>query len=138
MHWITDAADQLSNITANSTYEEVSTSISEETARAYWAKRNIAANFLKHADWDHSSTLNINELKNEELLVQAVAALSDLIPQILDPEGFTVWLYHCASHDLTADLSGSWKKMADKLSQIDPEDRKRFCYEWIQASRSPT
>lgn len=59
MKWITEMAEQLP-ITESSKLEDVRVSVSSETARQYWLKRNKVANFLKHADRDSRAHVSLD------------------------------------------------------------------------------
>lgn len=61
MKWIQEIAEKL-RITESTKIEDVRVSVSPETARQYWLKRNRVANFLKHADRDAREHVSLDAM----------------------------------------------------------------------------
>lgn len=137
MSWIGKMAKQLP-ITADSAYSDFEVSVDEHTARNYWRKRKSVANFLKHAKRDPRTTLDVDGVNNLILLMQAVGAYGDLIQDTLDPEGLVLWLYNMVIHGMPEDIQEHFKEMTEDLRTIEPNLRKRFCYEWIHRLNEPS
>lgn len=119
-------------ILADSDISDFNVTVSEGLARKYWRGRKFAANFLKHADRDLRSTLPLDSINNLEFLMVAYGSYSDLAPIDHDNEAYVLWIYKESVDGTTDSLPKHAKKMAGELYKLDPDDRKRFCYEWIQ------
>ncbi|MGH8569395.1 MAG: hypothetical protein ACREXU_15660 [Gammaproteobacteria bacterium] len=126
MKWIKDMAEKLP-ITADMKAEEVKVTVSPETARKWWMKRNKAANFLKHADRDPRAHISLDDIDNLELLTQALASYTDLVKDDLGNEGFVLWVYFSVVHETHDDLPKEYREMALRLSQLAPKERLAFC-----------
>lgn len=131
MQWIQDMAEQLP-IKEDSRIEDVQVSVSPETARQYWLKRNRSSNFLKHADRDTHDHISIDEINNLELLMLALNSYSDLVKDDLGAEGLILWLYFCATHGTKEHLPEQFLEMATKLEKLNSEDQLEFCLVAIQ------
>ena len=92
MKWIQEMAEQIP-ITASMKYEDITMSVSAETARSWWQKRNKVSDFLKHADRDPKSHISLQEVDNLELLTQTLASYTDLVQDDLEAEGLVLWMY---------------------------------------------
>lgn len=127
MKWIREMAERLP-ITEDTKLEDVRVSVSQDTARQYWLKRNKIANFLKHADRDAQSHVPLDEVDNFHLLLQAVASYIDLVQDDLGAEGLILWLYSFV-------VDGTWSQlprehhraMAGEIAAQDSEDRLAAC-----------
>ena len=67
-------AEALPSITENSKYEDLGVNVPPEAVRRFWKSRNKVFNFLKHADNDSEKHISLDEVKNYELLLQALAS----------------------------------------------------------------
>lgn len=130
MDWVRNLARVLP-IEATSKREEVSASITPQDAKKYWSKRNKAANFLKHADKDATEHLALDEIDNCDLIMQALSAYSDLLKDGLGAEGRVFWLFRSVSHGTSGGLPANWRKIGDRLLEIDEHYRRKFCIELI-------
>ncbi|TNE52542.1 MAG: hypothetical protein EP341_06740 [Sphingomonadales bacterium] len=127
MEWIREMAERLP-ITEDTKLEDIRVSVSQDTARQYWLKRNKVANFLKHADRDVQSHVPLDEVDNFHLLLQAVASYTDLVQDDLGAEGLILWLYSFV-------VDGTWSQLprkhhralAGEIAAQDSEDRLAAC-----------
>lgn len=131
MKWIRGMAEQLP-ISEDSRIEDVRVSVSPETARKYWLKRNKVSNFLKHADRDTHDHISIDEIDNLELLMLTLGSYSDLVKDDLGAEGLILWLYSCVTHGTKDHLPEQYQAMATNLATLDSEDQLEFCLAAIQ------
>jgi len=122
-------------IEADSSVKDVKASIDSESAQRYWRNRNKAANFLKHADKDPSATLAASDVDNANLLMQCLGAYTDLLKDQLAPEGLIFWLYCCVRDDDLSSVPANLHPLTTRLQEIDPDDLRSFCAEYIRALR---
>ena len=126
MKWIREMAEQLP-ITESTKVEDVRVSVSPETARQYWLKRNRVANFLKHADRDDRAHVSLDEVDNFQLLMQALGSYGDLVKDDLGSEGLILWIYSCVVSGTWNQLPHQYQDLASKLAELDPDERLAFC-----------
>lgn len=125
MQWIRDIAEQIP-ITANSEFRDIAASVSRETARGYWIKRNKIANFLKHADKDAQSHISMDDVDNTELLMIVLGAYVDLSNDAIWPEGHFLLAYVKSASEDDGETPESVLYIVTKLREIDPELRLDF------------
>lgn len=126
MKWIQEMAEQLP-ITASMKYEDIRVSLSAETARKWWLKRNKISNFLKHADRDAKAHISLQEVDNLHLLLQALASYTDLVKDDLGAEGLILWMYFNVVTATKEQLPEKYRDMANKLDELDPDEQLKFC-----------
>jgi len=126
MKWIQEVAEQLP-ITASMKYEDIRGSVSEETARKWWQKRNKVSNFLKHANRDAKANISLQEVDNLELLTQALASYTDLFPDDLGAEGLVLWMYFNVATATVDQLPEKYRDMASELEELDHDEQLKFC-----------
>jgi hypothetical protein len=126
MKCIRDLAEHLP-VTESTNYQDVKASISIETARNWWSKRNMVSNFLKHADRDIKTSISLDEVDNLLLLVQALASYGDLVKNGLGQEGLILWTYFNVVTGTKELLPQQYQEMARKLEELDAAGQLRFC-----------
>lgn len=126
MKWIQETADQLP-ITASTKYEEIRGTVSEETAKEWWRKRNKVSNFLKHADQDANAHISLEEIDNLHLLTLALASYSDLVKDDLGAEGLILWIYFNVVTKTKEQLPEGYRDIANDLDECDPDEQLRLC-----------
>lgn len=106
--------------------------------RAHWAKMSEAANFLKHADQDHSASISLSKINTEELLAVAISSYFNLMKKTT-PEMGVFMLYQSAkTFDDSAHLVGLDAQFVDALRGIKPELRGRACLEFLTILKRKT
>ncbi len=131
MKWVTEMAEQLP-IAAESEIEDVTAHIGKAATRAFWAKRNEASNFLKHADKDSQSHMSLEKVDNFALLMQAMAAYTDLAKNDLGPEGLALLLYSSIEHGEAESLPEKLKSVGTRLLQVHESEQRDLCFALIQ------
>ena len=126
MKWIREAAEKLP-IEESTSIKELTASVSPAVAQAFRKQQNKYANFLKHADRDHQSTIAIDDLDNLTLLMQTLSAYVDLKVDDMGPEGFVFWIYYSVSSGMTEGLSPSFQDIGRKLETLPPSERLDLC-----------
>jgi hypothetical protein len=124
--WIEEIAARLP-VTEFTELEDVRVSVSPETTRQYWLKRNRVANFLKHADRDSRSFMSLDQIDNLQLLMQALASYGDLVKDDLAAEGLILWIYSCVLSGTNPHLPEHCQYMASALAELDSNERLSFC-----------
>lgn len=131
MKWIQEMADEFP-ITASMKFEELRGSVSNETAREWWHKRNKVSNFLKHAEHDAKAHISLQEIDNLNLLSHALASYSDLVKDDLGAEGIILWIYFNIVTGTKEQLSDNYRKIANDLDEYEPDDQLRLCSSFIE------
>lgn len=131
MEWIREMAEHLP-IEASTRFEDVVASISPETAKLFWNKRNKISNFLKHADRDVRSSITLEEVDNLHLMMGALAAYVDLVPSDLGDEGLVFWLYFSVVCGISEGLPEEYQPIAARIEDLPPADRLVLCSQLIQ------
>lgn len=126
MKWIQEMAEKLP-ITGSSKIEDVRVSVSSETARQYWLKRNRVANFLKHADRDAQTHVSLEDVDNFPLLMEALASYNDLVKGDLGAEGLILWIYSCAIDGTSDQLPPEHRDMASGIAKLGPDEQFAIC-----------
>ena len=90
---------------------------------SYWRKFNLAANFLKHADWDVKDTLELRQLENEKLIMAASASYCELMNEPT-PEIVAFAAFVLDDEELIRFLP---EGTAKKLRGSKPAARRRLC-----------
>jgi hypothetical protein len=126
MKWILEMVEKLP-ITESMELEDVRVSVSPETAKQYWLKRNKVANFLKHADRDPRAHVPLHEIDNFQLLMRALGSYGDLVKDDLGSEGLVLWIYSCVLSGTWSELPRQYQGMASKLAELAPDERLSFC-----------
>ena len=138
MEWIQKMAKQLP-ITASMECDDIRGSVSEETAREWWQKRNRISNFLKHADRDTKGHISLQEIDNLNLLTLALASYSDLVKDDLGAEGTILWIYFNVVTGTKEQLPEKYRDIANDLYEYDPDEQLRICslfIEWMNKSEA--
>ncbi len=131
MQWIQEMAEQFP-ITASTKYEDIRVSVSEDTARKWWNKRNKISNFLKHADRDAKGHISLQEIDNLHLLTLALSSYTDLVKDDLGAEGTILWIYFNVITETKEQLPERFRKIANDLYEYDPEEQLRMCSLFIK------
>lgn len=131
MKWIQEMADQFP-ITATMEYKDIKGTVSDETAREWWQKRNKVSNFLKHADRDAKGHISLQEIDNLNLLTLALASYSDLVEDDLGAEGTILWIYFNVVTETKDQLPENYRHIANDLYEYDPEEQLRICSAFIE------
>jgi|GEM_PF-6260842 len=63
--------------------------------------------------------------------MQALSAYSDILKDGLGAEGRVFWLFSSVSHGDSRGLPEKWRKVGDRLLEIDEHCRGKFCIELI-------
>lgn len=126
MDWIREMAERLP-ITESTSVEDVRVSVSPETARHYWLKRNKLANFLKHADRDAQAHISLDEVDNLHLLMQAIASYGDLVKDDLGADGLILWVYCCVVSGTANNLPEQYQELARTLADLESNEQLSFC-----------
>jgi hypothetical protein len=91
-----------------------------------WRKIKKSYNFLKHADRDPASVLDVNKLDNVQVIVYAVTAYSQLgLPPTLNMRVFTA--YYCCLQSFDLPLTVWLNEMVGALRKVDMKDRRAAC-----------
>lgn len=132
MKWITEMAEQLP-IEADMHFDEIKASVSPETTRRFWDKRNKIANFLKHADRDSNSSIVLDEVDNMQLIMQACAAHITLAPYSgLGSEGLIFWLYYSIESGMSESLPEMFSPLVEQIENMSQAERLVFCSHLVQ------
>lgn len=126
MDWIAKLAGQFP-INAESNISDIIVTMDKTAIKAFWTWRNKASNFLKHADKDAEEDLRLNEVNNLQLLMQAQAALTDLVKNELSTEGFVLWLYSVLADGDVDTLPETFQSMGRRLLELHEDQRRSFC-----------
>ncbi|MBX9893789.1 MAG: hypothetical protein K2Y09_01220 [Nitrosomonas sp.] len=135
MKWVAEMAEKLP-ITAESKIEDVTAHIDDDAARTFWRKRNETSNFLKHADRDSQDQISLEKVDNFTLLMQAMAAYTDLVKNDLGPEGLILWLYSSVLHGESEALPEEFRSIGRRLLEVHESDRRDLCFALIQELRA--
>lgn len=127
MRWVTEMAEQMP-IRADSTRDELTVRIGTEAERAFWRKRNEASNFLKHADKDAQTHIELEKFDNLQLLMQTMAAYTDLVKGDLGAEGLVLWLFASVNNGETETLPERFQAIARKIFALEDDQRREFCH----------
>ena len=134
--WIRGLADRLP-ITSSSQYRDIRVRASSSVRDAFWRNRTKVANFLKHAKRDPLGRLPTGEVDNLELLMIAQSSYLDLVPDSLVSEGWVLWIYGCATNNLSDVLPPDYVTIAATLREASPDHRKKLCRELISRLSGP-
>ncbi len=103
--------------------EEIDFTIAGENC--HWAEFNLPANFLKHADLDSKKALRIRDIRNDELLIQAVCTFSDVAGRGRLTDEMMIHLLY-ASVWTDAAMSENWPGVK-RLRELTPAQLRRNC-----------
>lgn len=78
----------------------------------------------------------MEKVDNYSLLMQAMAAYTDLVKSDLGPEGMVLWLYSSVEHGEVDSLPEKYRPIGNKLLEIFGSERRDFCSALIQEMRS--
>jgi hypothetical protein len=131
MNWIRQIAEQLP-IDANTKYKDLIASVSPDSAKIFWLRRNKVSNFLKHADRDPDSNIALEEVDNLHLLIQALCSYVDLVSDDLGAEGLVLWMYFCAVSGMKDQLPPKLLSIAVQLEDLDCNDRLNLCSQLLR------
>ncbi|MFO1204795.1 MAG: hypothetical protein U1E63_03490 [Burkholderiales bacterium] len=131
MAWIRDMAEKLP-IQSDSKFGDVVATVSPAMAKQFWQKRSVLANFLKHADRDPKARIELNDVDNLQLLMQAYSAYVDLVHDELEAEGLVLLLYYSVASGSFEDLDPRFQDTAKDLGKLPPTERMRLCSDLIR------
>lgn len=135
MKWIAESVEKLP-IAVDSKIDDVTAHIGDDAARDFWRKRNEASNFLKHAEKDSHAHISLEKIDNLTLLMQAMAAYTDLAKNELGPEGLVFWLYSSVVHNEIDSLPEKFKPIGMRLLEVQDNVRRDLCFALIQELRA--
>ena len=130
MKFIKEAADQLPLITATTEFDDVRIAMSQDATTQYWREQNAAANFLKHADRDSENLLDLNKVKNLDLLQRASGAYVDVSGRAF-VECEILMIYIAVKNQMIYELQDGHRKIAEILNKINPEDQLNACQSFV-------
>ena len=123
-------ADQLPLITATTEFDDVRILMSQDASAQYWREQNAAANFLKHADRDSENLLNLDKVKNLDLLHRASGAYLDVSGRAF-VECEILIIYTAVKYQMIYNLQESHRKTAELLNTMSPEEQLKACQLFI-------
>ena len=131
MKFITGMADQLPLITVTTEFDDVRIAISQDVSAQYWREQNAAANFLKHADRDSENLLNLDKVKNLDLLHRASGAYLDVSGRAF-VEYEVLMIYTAVKYQMIYNLQESHRKTAELLNTMSSEEQLKACQLFIE------
>lgn len=136
MDWVANLSSQFP-IEVDLSIEDITASIDKATEASFWKTQNKTSNFLKHADHDAEDRLGVNVIGNLQLLMQAYAALTDLIENDLnsEPEGFVLWLYSSVESGDSDSLPSEYQSIGEQLLKLQGNERRLMCATLIRERR---
>ena len=123
--------EALPSITENSKYEDLSVNVPPEAARRFWKSRNKVFNFLKHADNDSEKHISLDEVKNFELLIQAIGAYYDLAGS-LGVESEVLLLY---SDVRDGEEEALPEGLLDEIGRLSNDEQLKFFSQYLTERR---
>ena len=130
MKFIAGMADKLPLITATTEFDDVRIALSQDARAQYWREQNAAANFLKHADRDSENLLNLDKVKNLDLLHLASGAYLDVSGGAF-VEYEVLLVYTAVKYQMSYYLQDSHRKTAELLNTMSPEEQLKACQSFI-------
>ena len=130
MKFIAGMADKLPLITATTEFDDVRIALSQDASAQYWREQNAAANFLKHADRDSENLLNLDKVKNLDLLHRASGAYLDVSGRAF-VEYEVLMIYTAVKYQMIYNLQDSLRKTAELLNTMSPEEQLKACQLFI-------
>ena len=131
MKEIEDIAEQLSPITADSKLSDVQVTISPKLEKQYWDETNQTANFLKHADRDTDSTLSLEMIDNNLLLMKCCSAYRDIAPDDLGNEGLVFEAFVASTNPSHQSTGSSFDSLLESMKRVPYDRRMTLCYKVI-------
>ncbi len=134
MEFIKQIANQWPDISATSDLDDIQFLIPEEDRKKFSRDRKKIANFLKHANYDSTKSISMDEVDNLELLARATTSYLDIdeSDSRLGYEGelFHMWL--CAETGGAVEGMPEYQKeLISELESLGSEDRLRYCHELL-------
>ena len=123
-------------ISSDSTLHDFRPSISWQASKEFWKKRNKIPNSLKHVDRDPNVHLELAEVVNQYLLMQALASYLDLVPEGIGSEEHVLWILSSLNSGRTHDLNELEHRMAIILESLEPRKRLKFCSQYLEELRN--
>ena len=130
MKFIKEWAEQLPLITATTEFDDVQIAMNQDATAQYWSEHNATANFLKHADWDSEKLLDLEKIKNFDLLLQAGRAYIDVTGRTF-VEHEILMIYFAVKNQMIYELQEGHRKIAELLNKINPEEQLNACQLFI-------
>ena len=130
MKYIKESADQLPLITATTEFDDLQIAMNQDASAQYWSEHNEAANFLKHADRDSENLLNLDKVKNLDLLLQAGRAYIDVTGRAF-VEYEILMIYTAVKNQMIYNLQEGHRKTAKLLNTMSPEEQLKACRSFI-------
>ena len=131
MKHVREWAEALPSITKNSKYEDLGVTVPREVVRRFWKSRNKVFNFLKHADNDSEKHISLDEVKNFELLIQAIGAYYDLAGS-LGVEGEVLLLY---SDVRDGEEEALPEGLLDEIGRLSNDEQLKFFSQYLTERR---
>ena len=104
----------------------------------YWNNQSEVANFLKHADRDHKSSIPLSKVKNEELLSRASSSFFNLTRNST-PEMVVFmlnrWVDVFGNSPPPHHLQGRAQRLFDELQGKNPEERNKICLMFLSSMK---
>jgi hypothetical protein len=114
-------------IGADLNIEDFVVTLDAEARKAFWKKRNKISNFLKHADKDAEKHMGIYEIDNLFLLMQALAAYTDLVKNDFSAESYVLCLYGSLAIGDADILPGPFQSIGRDLLELQEDERRSIC-----------
>lgn len=124
--WVAEMAKKL-QIDENSKIEDLEAEASRSLIREFWKKQNLASNYLKHANRDPETPLDLKEIDNVALLSQLATAYNELVPQAISNESLVLFSYVSALHGMDQSLPEDVAWVAEQLQGLNDDDRLVLC-----------
>jgi hypothetical protein len=113
------------------TEDEINLELNEKIKASHWQSMSKVANFLKHADRDTNSSLSLQDLDNERLLLHACAAYA-MVSHTSSPEMVIFHLYWSAASDRREGLDPDSVEIANFMSRLSLSRRRGACRKFIR------
>ena len=123
-----DQLVELFSITPETDISQIAPSVMLDAAStaAFWRTNHRASNFLKHADQDAEAALPLNELKNFQLLMQAMLSYESVAPNDLGFEGVVLQIFSLAEHDFKLDSLHPLAGAVARVRAMNPAERVEY------------
>jgi hypothetical protein len=116
------------------TIDQVSMTSSKQAKISHWQTMSKVASFLKHAERDADSSLNLDEVDNDNLLFHASGAYV-LASHHITPEIAIFYMYFSQKTGTRVGLRADEAEFVDVLERLSPARRRRTCAQLIRISK---
>ena len=129
MKFIEELAQKHSTIKASHEFKDFKIRMDPVGTRKYWKEHNKVANFLKHAKRDPDDRLDMDNVNNLFLLIQASASYAGL-GKILVPEFDVLMIYHAVELGASGIFEeGLYRKISEFIiNEVSCEERLGVCH----------